>query len=134
MKPANAIFIRVDAQSRMNQAQNFWLWEGLELLGCCAAPKRQIQIGVMYIVEKIENERIFLNRGDYSGRNGSFELSLQQLKKHMRLSFAQTYASCQGTEFASTLTLHDTDSPYFTRKHLFVGLSRAKASSAVHVT
>ena len=38
----------------------------------------------------------------------------------MRLSVAQTYASCQGTEFSEACTLHELDHPRFTWKHLFV--------------
>ena len=44
----------------------------------------------------------------------------------MRLSYAQTYASCQGTDFSGSLCLHDCSSKFLTRRHLFVGLSRAK--------
>ena len=49
------------------------------------------------------------------------------------LSFAQTYASCQGTDFEGKLRLHDTTHKFFTRRHLFVGLSRATESGAVDV-
>ena len=49
------------------------------------------------------------------------------------LSYAQTYASCQGTEFDGTLRLHDTSHKFFTPRHLFVGLSRAKSCFAVDV-
>jgi len=60
-------------------------------------------------------------------------ISDEQAKAWLRLSFAQTYASCQGTEFAGSLGLHDTDSAHFSRRHLFVGLSRARGTSLVSV-
>ena len=43
------------------------------------------------------------------------------------------YALCQGTEFDGTLRLHDTTHRFFKRRHLFVGLLRAKSSAAVGV-
>ena len=42
-------------------------------------------------------------------------------------------ASCQETDFEGTLRLHDTTHKFFTRRHLFVGLSQAKSSAAVDV-
>jgi ATP-dependent exoDNAse (exonuclease V) alpha subunit len=51
----------------------------------------------------------------------------------MRLPWATTYASCQGTEYPGTLAIHDTDNPHFSRRHLFVALSRAKEASNVCV-
>ena len=58
--------------------------------------------------------------------DGTF--TFDQAKQWLRLSFAQTYASCQGTEFDGQLRLHDTSHKHFTRRHLFVGLSRARAA------
>ena len=60
-------------------------------------------------------------------------LTYEQAKAWLRLSFAQTYASCQGSEFGGSLRLHDTAHPHFTRRHLFVGLSRARAADLVSV-
>ncbi len=54
-----------------------------------------------------------------------------QVKLWLRLSYAQTYASCQGNEFEGALRLWDVTHRFFTRRHLFVGLSRAKLGSAV---
>lgn len=51
-------------------------------------------------------------------------LTFEQVKLWLRLSYAQTYASVQGSEFTAHLRLHDTTHHFFTLKHLFVGLSR----------
>ena len=59
------------------------------------------------------------------------DFSFEQVKQWLRLSYAQTYASCQGTEFSGSLCLHDCTSRFFSRRHLFVGLSRAKQDAAV---
>ena len=64
---------------------------------------------------------------------GGIALTHEQVSEWTVLSFAQTYASCQGTDFEGTLRLHDTTHKFFTRRHLFVGLSRAKSSAAVDV-
>ncbi len=52
-----------------------------------------------------------------------------QVKQWLRLSYAQTYASCQGTEFESALRLWNVTNKFFTKRHLFVGLSRATLGS-----
>ena len=57
----------------------------------------------------------------------------EQVKQWFRLSYAQTYASCQGTEFDGPLRLWDTTNVHFTRRHLFVALSRAKQAAFVDV-
>ena len=64
---------------------------------------------------------------------GGIALTHEQVSEWMVLSFAQTYAACQGTDFEGTLRLHDTTHKFFTRRHHFVGLSRAKESGAVDV-
>jgi hypothetical protein len=58
-------------------------------------------------------------------------MTFEQATAHLRLSYAQTYASCQGTEFAGSLSLWDCAHKHFTRRHLFVALSRAKQNAAV---
>ncbi len=58
-------------------------------------------------------------------------LTYEQASSLLRLSYAQTYASCQGSEFASSVCLWDLNHKYFTMRHLFVGLSRAKLASDV---
>ncbi len=62
---------------------------------------------------------------------GALVLTHDQAKKWLRLAFAQTYASCQGSEFDGPLRLHDCSHKFFSRKHLFVGLSRAKIAAEV---
>ena len=48
------------------------------------------------------------------------------MQSDLIFAYAQTYASCQGTECDGPVCLWDTSHIYFTRRHLFVGLSRAK--------
>ena len=60
-------------------------------------------------------------------------LPYAQVAEMLRLSYAQTYASCQGTEFDGTLRVHDTNSRHFTRRHLFISLSRAKRAEQIDI-
>ena len=75
-------------------------------------------------------------RGDdseFSGAAGA-QLHYEEVRDWCRLSHAQTFASCQGTEFTESLTLWETDHPKFTWRHLFVGLSRGRDAKKVHLS
>jgi hypothetical protein len=99
------------------------LWPGIILVGCVAASRLGIQNGVLYKVESVSQAAVVLE--------GGLSLTHAHVKSWLRLSFAQTYASCQGSEFNGPLRLHDTSHRFFSLKHLFVGLSRAKLASEV---
>ncbi len=60
-------------------------------------------------------------------------LTIDQVKSWLHLSYAQTYASAQGSEFTAQFRLHHTTHHLFTKRHLFVGLSRARAARDVSV-
>ena len=96
------------------------LWPGLQLLGCGGLVKNQ----VLYTIQKIEGQELWLE-------GLQKPLSFAQVKSCLRLSFSQTYASVQGTEYSEALRLHDCGHRMFTRKHLFVGLSRSRSSALV---
>ena len=81
---------------------------------------------MLYTITDIQEDTIILD--------GNLSISLDQVKHLLRLSYALTYAGCQGSEFEGPLRLWDTDSRHFTKKHLFVGLSRAKRADEVSVT
>jgi hypothetical protein len=100
------------------------LWPGIQLFGCTSAAKA-IRNGCLYTVESIDPEAQTLVL------EGAGSLTFDQARAWLRLSYAQTYASCQGTEFADSVCLWDTAHRHFSRKHLFVGLSRAKTNATV---
>ena len=50
----------------------------------------------------------------------------------LRLSYAITYASCQGLTLKGRVRL-ETQSTFLTTKHLYVGISRGTASELVEV-
>ena len=67
------------------------LWPVIVLIGCLAVSKHGIQNGVLYTVERTGREAVVLL--------GGVSLTHSQAKSCLRLSYAQTYASCQGSEF-----------------------------------
>jgi len=99
-----------------------WVWPGLVLFGSSGG--RKTRYGLAYEVESI---------GEDSLVAGGVKLPFANLAATMRLPRANTYASCQGTEYPDTLAINDTDNPHFSRRHLFVALSRAKEACNVCV-
>jgi hypothetical protein len=125
--PLDAVCLEVSGKpARGNGAQTMLLWPGIQLFGCVAVEKRGIRNGCMYTVETIVAAAETLTLQGLDG-----ELGFDQAKTCMRLSFAQTYASCQGTEFDGSLRLWDCSHQFFTKRHLLVGLSRAKQDAQV---
>ncbi len=117
-----AVFIKAPA-ARGKAAQSMWLYPGIELLG--ASSGRGIRNNVMYIVEAVTADSVTV---------GGTTLTHAQTLAFLRLSFARTYASIQGTEFNGSLRLHDTENAHFTHRHLIVAISRACAGTLVSVT
>jgi hypothetical protein len=96
LAPADAVRLEVTGRSaRGNAAQTMLIWPGIVLVGCVAASRKGIQNGVLYKVETITDEK--------TGLEGDVVLTHDQTKKWLRLSFALTYASCQGSEFDGPL-------------------------------
>ena len=101
-----------------NAAQSMKIWPGLQLLGCVSSEKKGVRDGCRYTVANVGEGVVCLE-----GLPASF--SFEQTTLWLRLSYAQTYSSCQGTEFTESLCLWDVGHRYFSMRHLFVGLSRA---------
>ena len=95
-----------------------WIWEGIELLGC--ASYKKIRNNLLYTVTKIDDDSITVKGVE------EIKLTFPQVQQFMRLSFARTYASCQGSEYDDELRLHCTNNRHFSMRMLFVGMSRCK--------
>ena len=104
------------------RGQSFWVWPGQKLIG--TAGSRTIRNGCLYTVEAVDPDAIALV--------GEGKVTFAQTGC-LRLAHAQTYASCQGTEFPGSLALWDCDSKHFTMRHLFVALSRATVAGNIAV-
>ncbi len=90
--------------------------------------KRGVRNNVLYTVVKIEDDTVTVREGDEE-----IKLSFAQVQQLLRLSFARTRASCQGTEFDSALRLHDTNHKQFPLRHLFVGMSKCKDNKLLDI-
>jgi hypothetical protein len=103
-----------------NQPQAMKVWPGLQLIG---AGGRCLK-GMFYTVVACDEAKVELNTG--------VSLTHQQAIEPLRLSYALTYASCQGLTLPRVVRL-DTQSSHFTLKRLYVGLSRGTAADLVEV-
>jgi hypothetical protein len=118
--PRTAVLLEVGGRrARGNGAQSMRIWPGIQLFGCTSATKA-IRNGCLYTVESIDASAQTLVL------EGVGSVTFDQAKAWLRLSYAQTYASCQGTEFADSLCLWDTAHRHFSRKHIFVGLGESE--------
>ena len=97
-----------------------WVWPGLVLIGAGGQTKK----GLFYEVADLNQNLIQLTCG--------LQLTHEQAVKSLRLAYALTYASCQGLTLRGVVRL-ETDSPNFTMKHLYVGISRAVGADLVEV-
>ena len=107
----------------MCAAQTMLIWKGQKLLGCLGRIKKVVRNGCLYTIKACEEEVTF--------EELPHSFSYDEVKEMFRLSHAQTYASCQGTEFTEACTLHELDHPRFSWRHLFVGISRCRAAELV---
>jgi hypothetical protein len=115
------VFFKAACESRTSNApQDCLLWPGLQLLG---ASGKCIK-GVFYDVKAVEPEGVVV-----VGPSGEVSVPSDKVCVWLRLAYAVTYAGCQGLTLPGVVRLEDTDSPYFTLRHLYVGSSRATAAS-----
>ena len=64
---------------------------------------------------------------------GGVELTVEQAGRTLRLTHALTQAGCQGLTLHGRVRIMETASMRFTRRHLYVCLSRATAFNLVEV-
>ena len=134
LKPADAIRIpKAPNPGATCDNQEIWIWKGAQFFGCCRSIKKGIRNAVLYDVTDFDSKAVHIcmtERPDEKHTITHVEASLW-----LRPSFAQTYASCQSTEYPldTILELCETSHRHFSWKHLYVGLSRSKSSEAVQV-
>jgi len=63
-----------------------------------------------------------------------FEVSLDNISKLCILAWALCYPKVQGCTEHGTVMLHDMNSPYLKRCHIYVGLSRVTAGENVFIS
>ena len=113
-------------------SQDLWIWEGSQFFGCCRSVKKGIRNAVLYTVTSFDDKEVQICMAERPEEKHI--VTHTEASLYLRSSFAQTYASCQSTEYSNgILELCETSHARFTRKHLYVGLSRSKSSDAVQV-
>jgi hypothetical protein len=121
-----AVFLKASPTRGQNNAtQSMWIWPGLQLLGACSGVKKGLKNNCLYTVAAVSPESITLE--------GGLALTHVQALAWLRLSYARTYASIQGTEYSESIRLHDTSCPHFTHRHLFVAVSRAMTGAVISI-
>jgi hypothetical protein len=122
-RPEGAIKIEVPIgkhQIDNNAPQTLYLWPGLRLIGAGhRCPK-----GIFVEVKACDSEKVTLDN--------DLTLTHPQVCQSLRLSYAITYASCQGLTLPGRVRL-ETQSGFLTTRHLYVGVSRGTSSELVEV-
>ena len=83
---------------------------------------------MFYTVEAFDACEVSLHSG-----GESVAVPISELTMLLRPAFALTYFGVQGRTLDGIVRLHDTKSPFFTRRQLAVGVGRARAADLVQV-
>ena len=113
--------------STANKTQDLYLWKGKVLV--CVATLKTTYNSQLLVVKRLG--RTMITCTDYD-TDEEVVLPHATVAKHCRSASALTYASCQGRGLPE-VGLWDTTSPRFTKRHLFMGLSRARVSSRLWI-
>jgi hypothetical protein len=129
-KPENAILIKaVDGQpGELNLPQDMHCYPGQQLIGSCRS-RGDVCNGVFYTVTAVTETHLTLASGEGEG----ITLTHKMASRCLRMTHALTMASCQGLTLQGKVRIVETTVKHFTRKHLFVALSRATAFNLVEV-
>jgi len=96
-KPTGAIRVEPKHKKPGALTQPFWLWPGIRLLGAATEGDR-VKNQVRYEVAEVTTDGSHLVRFTCG-----LTLPAEKVADLFVLSYAQTYASCQGTEFDGSL-------------------------------
>jgi hypothetical protein len=117
-----------------NQPQRMRLWRGIVLMAVVGSAHKVLKNGLRYRVDEV-GEAVRLVRVDDGGseRGEPFQMGLADVARDLRLTHALCFYSCQARTIHGPLRLAQTDSRWFTLRHLIVGLGRAPAGNCVEV-
>jgi hypothetical protein len=103
-----------------NLVQVMWLCPDLRLMGS----GHKVQTGIFTTVKACDAEKVVLDN--------DLTLTHSQVCQSLCLSYAITYASCQGLTLKGRVRL-ETQSGFLTTRHIFVGFSRRARCDVVEV-
>ena len=114
-----------------SQPQDMWVWPGLQLIGG-GRRSQKILNGVLYIVHSFDETLRLTTHPDFGDE--TVEVSMEEAAENLRLCYAAVYHSCQGrTLNKEHVMLMDTQNPYFSGRHLYVGASRVTSGEYLHI-
>ena len=103
------------------------LFVATKLIGCLTIKK--CVNGAFYEVLSIG--KVCQVRDELTGE--VWEASPEDLSQCCQLRHAMTYSKCQGQSLIGTVALWDLHSEHFTRRHLYVGISRVRHGSLLFI-
>ena len=117
-----------------NHPQRMRLWKGIVLMAIVGSAHKVLKNGLRYRLEEVAATARLVRIDDAGAESGEpFEMSLGDVARDLRLTHALCYYSCQALTIYGPLRLAQTDSKWFTLRHLIIGLGRAPAGVCVEV-
>jgi hypothetical protein len=105
----------------LNTQQTFEIFAGTRLIGTNNESKAVVNGGFL-LVKRVTEEGCLVQ--DEAGEE--HELTAAQISRSTRLAWAITISASQSREFGGRVAIWDTDSPHFSRAHLYTVLTRVK--------
>jgi ATP-dependent exoDNAse (exonuclease V) alpha subunit len=103
----------------LNTQQDFELFAGTRLIGA-NNETRAVVNGGFVLIKSVSDEGCLVE--DEAGEE--HELTAAQITRSTRLAWAITIAASQSREFGGRVAIWDTESPHFSRAHLYTALTR----------
>jgi hypothetical protein len=120
----------LEAPPNSELQQDILMFPGLRLVG--SRTEEGVKNGVFYCVQtpRDGNKTVLQVVG---GAGDTVRIYTNKVASHLRPAAALTYFGSQGRTLDGTVRLHDTRSPFFTKRHLVVGVGRATSSTLAQV-
>ena len=116
-KPKECVALR-------NVAQDMLVWPGCPLISA----SRRHRHNWTYFVKSVEPDAVVLY--PHNDPEALVTMPPSEVVKHFRISWARTIHSAQGLQWPR-VRVHDVFSPFFTKEHLVVALSRCENSACL---
>jgi hypothetical protein len=118
-----------------NQPQKMRIWSGIVLMAIVGSAHKLLKNGLRYRVEEVAATAglVRIDDAGAGARGEPLQMSLEDVARDLRITHALRYYSCQARTIHGPLRLAQTDSRWFTLRHLIVGLGRAPCGVCVEV-
>jgi hypothetical protein len=127
--PKDAVYLKAPLTKQANQPQDAYIWPGMQMVCCQEGRRGNLYNGGWFTVLAVDHSKFRLK-----GEDGKkFEISAQDGMAKLRMSYALTYACCQGLTLRGLVRLYDCDHPRMDWRKLNVGISRATSGENVEV-